>query len=467
MNLNRKTKIVATIGPASERPEVLTELIKEGMNVARLNFSHGDHAEHMARVNNIRKLSAKLKSPVAIIGDLQGPKIRIGSVPKEGIPFVEGSTVVFDASAKTYDGKNVPLPSKIFKDGTTKGDVVMFDDGVLSAEVVKVDGSLFTMKVIRGGTLFSNKGVNVPDLKLSRSVLEKKDKEDIVFAKEAGVDYVAMSFLRTGKDVLEVKSFLKGTDIKVISKIERPEALVNIDEIIKESDAIMVARGDLGVETPIWALPVRQKEIVDKARMAMKPVIVATQMLDSMIRNPMPTRAEVSDVANAVYDSADAVMLSGESANGKYPIEAVRMMRKILEETEKHSPIFSKKLHIELPVTLSVAKAAKFMAIDLSAKIILAGTAGGYTARAVSHFRPKVPIVALTSIERVANLLALVWGVVPLFVKGVKSVDDLPGVAKKVLKEYIEFSSGDRIIFVSGLKMGAVGQTNNLSVMEI
>lgn len=467
MHLTRKTKIVATIGPASEKPEIMNFLIKEGIDAARLNLSHGSHAEHQTRIDLIRKLSIKNGRHVAIIADLQGPKIRIGSMPEGGIELKDGKKVVINTAISSYNGKEIPLPSKIFGKGIKKGALVLMDDGKISLEVIGIKGNLFTAKVIRGGILLSKKGVNLPMLEMTATALEKKDRTDISFALNAGVDYIALSFLRRAEDMNIVRKLITGSGIKLIAKIERPEAMGNLSEIIRATDAVMVARGDLGIETPIWSLPVKQKEIVNTSRGEMKPVIVATQMLESMIENPIPTRAEVSDVANAVYDGADAVMLSAESASGKYPVESVRMMRLIIEETEKNIPFFRTKREIEkLPITLSVARSAKHIAYDVGAKFIFTGTASGYSAQAVSHFRPKHAIFALTHDEKVARQLALVWGVIPLVVKG-KTVSSLSDIAEKILKKNKTLKKGDRVIFVSGLKIGVVGQTNNISVIWV
>ena len=467
MHLTRKTKIVATIGPASEKPEILNLLIKEGIDAARLNLSHGSHAEHKARIELIRKLSKKNGRYVAVIADLQGPKIRIGSIPEGGIELKDGKKVVINTAISSYNGKEIPLPSKIFSKGVKKGAQILMDDGKISLEVTDINGNLFTAKVIRGGILLSKKGVNLPMLEMDATALEKKDRTDIPFALKAGVDYIALSFLRRAEDMNIVRKLIAGSNIKLIAKIERPEAMGNLSEIIRATDAVMVARGDLGIETPIWALPVKQKEIVNASRGEMKPVIVATQMLESMIENPIPTRAEVSDVANAVYDGADAVMLSAESASGKYPVESVRMMRLIIEETEKNIPFFRTKKETEkLPITLSVARSAKHIAYDVGAEFIFTGTASGYSAQAVSHFRPKHAIFALTHDEKVARQLALVWGVTPLVVKG-KTVSSLSVIAENILKKNKIVKKGDRIVFVSGLKIGAVGQTNNISVIWV
>lgn len=467
MVYERKTKIVATIGPASEKPDVLELLIKEGMNAARLNLSHGTHDEHKKRIDLIRRLSKKHDRHVAIIADLQGPKIRIGLVPESGLDLKEGAEVSINTNLTSYNGKEIPLPSRVFANGVKKDDIILMDDGKISMEITSAKNGFFKAKIRRGGKLFSKKGVNLPMLKMGRSVIGEKDRKDIDFAKMAGIDYIALSFLGRAKDIDLVRKLTEGTNIKLIAKVERLEAMGNLTEIIKASDAVMVARGDLGIETPIWALPVKQKEIINVARQEMKPVIVATQMLDSMTTRPIPTRAEVSDVANAVYDGADAVMLSAESASGDFPVDSVKMMRLILEETERHIPFFrTKKVERDLPVTLSVARSAKYIAHDVGAKFILAGTASGYSAQAVSHFRPKNPIIALTGNEDVANQLSLVWGINPLVVKA-KSISSLSTLTEKILKDKKAVEAGDIVVFISGLKLGAVGQTNNISVTEI
>ncbi|MDP3954541.1 MAG: pyruvate kinase [bacterium] len=463
---NRKTKIIATIGPASEKPDILEVLIKEGVDAARLNLSHDSHENHQRRIDLIRKFSKKYDRYVAIICDLQGPKIRIGSLPADGVELVAGKKVVINASVSKYEKKEIPLPSDIFAKGVKKGARVLLDDGMMEMKVLSVKGPRFNCVVYRGGKLLSNKGVNVPTLELRKSILEEKDRTDIDFAKKAGADYIALSFLRTAKDVLDAKKLIKDTGIKLIAKIERPEAVHNLQEIIKAADGIMVARGDLGIETPIWALPVKQKEIIDITRNYTKPVIVATHMLDSMTRKSLPTRAEVSDVANAVYDGADAVMLSSESASGSYPIESVKMMRSILEETEKSLEYFKiKKMDKELPITMSVARSARYIAYDVGAKFIFAGTASGYSARAVSNFRPKQQIIGLTSNDVIARQLNIVWGVTPRVIRA-KTVANLAPIAATKLFKKNKIKRGDRIVFISGLKLGEIGQTNNISVIS-
>jgi len=331
----RNTKIIATIGPSCASEKILENMILAGMDMARLNFSHGSHQEHGEVVKRIHKIEKKTGKNITIIADVQGPKIRLGSLPESGIVVKAGEEIVIDTGTREFYENRIPLPSLMFRDGTKEGHGVFIDDGIIQLKIISKRGGIFKAVVLRGGTLLSKKGVNVPNLDLNSSILSAKDKADIEFAVGAKVDYIALSFLRNAQDVIEARKFLGKTKVKIIAKIERQEALINLKEITDESDAVMVARGDLGIETPLWELPIRQKEIIEHVRKKAKPVIVATQMLDSMIRNPLPTRAEVSDVANAVFESADAVMLSGETAAGKYPVESVDMMRKIIESTEK------------------------------------------------------------------------------------------------------------------------------------
>jgi len=446
--LNSKTKIVATIGPASEKEEILEKLIIHGLDVARLNFSHGSHEEQGGRIKKIRKICKKLNRHVAIIADIQGPKIRIGILPEHGVDLKNGQEIIINTGTKEYLNSEIPLPSDMFKEGTKPGHIVFLDDGTLQIKITEKRGDKFKAIVLKGGILFAKKGVNVPSLELRSSILNEKDKSDMKFASEAGADYIALSFLRNANDIKEAKKFLEKTDVKIISKIERPEALENLDEIIDESDAVMVARGDLGIETPLWELPIRQKEIVEKVRAKMKPVIVATQMLDSIIRNPIPTRAEVSDVANAVYDSADAVMLSGETASGRYPVEAVEMMNKILRSTERRQDYISNR--IETPeITSAMAHSVTHIATEIGAKAIFTGAITGLSARVISYFRPKAAVIAVTNNEKIAQQLALIWGITPYLVKSkkIKTAKDLLMPAIKEFKDNGFLTKGDKIIY--------------------
>jgi len=471
MIFNKRTKIIATIGPSSDSPELLEKLIVNGADCIRLNFSHGDHTSHGKIIQLIRKVEKKLERNIAIIADIQGPKMRVGIMPKEGVMLNDGEEVTLDCSKNQYEGAIIPIRSETFAEGTKVGDPVFLDDGVIKLEITEKQGGVFKARVVKGGLLFSNKGINVPSLQIKGSVLSAKDRSDIEFAVASNADYVAISFLRDANDVREAKAYINNPHIKVIAKIERPEAIKNIDEIIEESDAVMVARGDLGIETPLWELPIRQKEIIEKVRAKMKPVIVATQMLDSMIRNPLPTSAEVSDVANAVYDSADAVMLSGETASGKNPLEAVEMMGKILQSTEK-SQHYVEDLNeaIHTPF-LSIARSASDIASEIKSKAIFVETLSGETAKTISYFRPKNMIIAITDNEKIACQLALVWGVIPYVLKkkSIKKIQDLITPIAETLKEKNFLKSGDTIVCVydETFKLSGKANTNTISIQTV
>lgn len=454
MITTKKTKIIATIGPSSDSEKILEKLIFLGVDGARLNFSHGSHQEHAHRIKLIREIEKKLNKNVAIIADIQGPKIRIGNLPEKGIELKNGQEITIDTGTREFYEGRIPLPSLMFRDGTKEGHLIFIDDGTIQIKITGKRAGIFKAVVLKGGTLLSKKGVNVPDLENSASILSAKDKADIEFAVKSHADYIAISFIRTAEDIKRVKKFLGKADIKIIAKIERPEALLNIEEIIDEADAIMIARGDLGIETPLWELPIRQKEIIESVRRKMKPVIVATQMLDSMIRNPIPTRAEVSDVANAVFDSTDAVMLSGESALGKYPIESVDMMRKILEATDDHQNPLHENFEdkADLPSSISVARSAVHIAEESKAKAIIIENAEENFAKAISHFRPKTPIIATTKNEDAAKLLALIWGVTPYLMKNKETVKDI----KSILENVISIKSGDVAVRVHNDKTNTI-----------
>jgi len=442
----KKTKIIATIGPSSEQEKTLEKLIVLGVNGARLNFSHGSHKEHGRMIELVRKIEKKLDLHVAVIADIQGPKIRIGNLPETGIELKNGQEVTIDTGTREFYENRIPLPSLLFRDGTKEGHIVFLDDGNMQLKITSKYAGIFKAVVLRGGILFSKKGVNVPSLEISSSILNAKDKADIEFSVKAGADYIALSFLRNAADLEEAKKFLGKAKIKIIAKIERPEALININEIADEADMVMVARGDLGIETPLWELPVRQKEIIDLVRTKMKPTIVATQMLDSMIRNSIPTRAEVSDVANAVFDSTDAVMLSGETALGKYPIEAVDMMRKILEATDNRHELVNNTSSQPAPASFCNASSVAHMVEESGAKAVIVEASDEIMTRTISHFRPKMPIIAVTKDYKTARRLALVWGVTPIVTENKNMIES----AKKKLINDGFLKKGDKIIFVIG-----------------
>jgi pyruvate kinase len=465
---HKKTKIVATLGPVSESKETLEKLILAGLDVARLNFSHGSHEEQGGRIKLVRQLEKKLGKHIAVVADIQGPKIRIGIVPDTGIELKNGQEITIDASTKEYKNGNIPLPSAMFSEGTKAGHIVHMDDGTMQVKILSKHGDLFKAKVIKGGQLFSKKGINVPELDIKSSILNDKDRADIKFAVSAGADYIALSFLRTAEDVIEARKFMGKTTTKIIAKIERPEALVNLEAIADASDAVMVARGDLGIETDIWELPIRQKEIIELVRSKNKPVIVATQMLDSMIRNPIPTRAEVSDVANAVFDGADAVMLSGESAQGKYPVEAVEMMKKVLVATEKTLDYEAFYEETGDDIHMTVANSTTIIASELNAKAILTGAVSGNSTRLLSSFRTKTPIVAIAGDEGVARSLALVWGVIPMVItKKVKTGKDLIAPAVANLKKEGFLKAGEKVVCRYSEKLGQADSGSAITIETI
>jgi len=471
MLFTKKTKIIATIGPSSENRDILEKMITGGVDCVRLNFSHNNHKSHGEIIKSIRSIEKKIKKHVAIIADIQGPKMRVGELPREGVTLKDGQKIVLDTNKKNFENNIIPIPSKTFMNGTKEGNIVFFDDGVIKLRILTKSKSKFEAIVLKGGILFSNKGSNVPALEIKGSALSAKDKSDIIFAIHSGVDYIALSFLRTTEDLKEARKVINNKKIKIIAKIERPEAILNIDKIIDEADAIMIARGDLGIETPLWELPIRQKEIVEKVRNKMKPVIVATQMLDSMTRNPLPTRAEVSDVANAVYDSADAVMLSGETASGKNPLEAVEMMRKILESTEISQEYMRNYDNNEASMILSIGKSASDIASEIGSKAIFVETLSGESAKIISYFRPKNIIIVITDDDKVACQLSLVWGIIPFVFKkkSIKKINDLISDAILMLKNRNFLRNGDKIVCVydENFKFTGKANTNTITIKSV
>lgn len=473
----KHTKIVCTIGPASESPAMLAKLITAGMDVARLNFSHGDYAEHGKKIRSIRAVARRLGKPVAILQDLQGPKIRTGAMPQDGVTLVPGKHYIFSTALSSYDGKRIPVQYKRFADDVRPGQRILMDDGLLEVEVVSVRGSEVTCTAVIGGALKSHKGINMPDTKVSISAITSKDKRDLVFGIKSGVDFVALSFVRTAKEVRQLKAMIKRLErtedharrTRVIVKVEKKEAVDNIDDIIAAADGIMVARGDLGVEMRAEQVPVIQKMIIEKCVRAAKPVIVATQMLDSMIRNPRPTRAEVSDVANAVIDSADAVMLSGESAFGAYPLESVQTMTRIIQETESSrfdDQPFKGYEHLS-PIDEAFSSVAASLARKRYATLIIVPTMTGKVARIVSHYRPELPIAAVTTSEKVQRQLNLQWGVRPFLAQRFNDIEALQRGAVDLLKRQKLLKKGDHVIIIAGQPVGQAGVVNWVKVHAV
>jgi pyruvate kinase len=463
-----RTKIVATIGPASSSPEVLKKLVEAGMNVARLNFSHGSYEDHAKTIVMLRTVSAEMDRPITIFQDLQGPKIRVGDMPEGGLHLVEGKLLTLVPVAE-YSGAphTAGIDYPLLAEEAEPGTQVLLDDGLLELSVKAVEGTAVHCIVVKGGLLKSHKGVNLPSLVLQLPSMTEKDIQDLEFGLSQGIDWVSLSFVRRAEDVQELKAFLaeRGhADMPVLAKIEKPQAVQNLEGILAEVNGIMVARGDLGVEIPPERVPMLQKHIIRRCNELCIPVITATQMLESMIHNPRPTRAEASDVANAIVDGTDAVMLSGESAVGAYPVEAVMMMSRIANEVEKgltyanNPPAKS-----DGPHALSEALNAIDNVLDL--KAIVALTSTGQSAILAASERPKALVIAITPDKRVYHRLNLVWGVTPLMIdQEADSFEEALTQIEACLKERGIVASGDRVLIMGGVPMRQVGGTNFLKL---
>ncbi len=464
------TKIVCTVGPASESADVMRQLVQSGMDVARLNFSHGTHEGHKEKIDLIRSISNETGRPVAILQDLCGPKIRVGEVRPEGARLSPGQTFVLTAETVVGDDKRVSVSHKDLPRDVKPGDRILLADGMMELIVTIIDGSDIRCNVLVGGVLTSHKGINLPTGTINVPSFTPKDRKDLLFGLENDVDFVAMSFVKTAREILDVKKLIreKGKDTPVIAKIEKHEALTNIDEIVSAADAIMVARGDLGVEIALERVPEVQKMLVTKANKAGKPVIIATQMLRSMIDSPRPTRAEATDVANAVLDGADAVMLSEETATGMYPVEAVEYMLKITSQAEKSYPHERHlKLTPEKAVPDSVAYASCVLADHLDAAAIVANTRTGFTAMKISRFRPRSKIIAFSPEPKTIRRLALYWGCNPTLVGAPKDTDGLIDMAAEAALETGEVKKGDLIVITAGHPVGEQGTTKMLRVKKL
>lgn len=470
----RKTKIVCTIGPASESPEVLRKLIEAGMNVARLNFSHGDFEEHGNRIRNIRQAAAELGRHTAILLDTKGPEIRVGVLKEEPIELVQGDTIVLTTEEILGDKDRISVTYANLPNDVEPGSTLLIDDGLIGLTVTEVRGNDIVCRINNGGTLKSKKSVNAPGVKISLPGITEKDRADILFGIEQGIDFIAASFVRKAQDVLEIRELLEehnATHIQIIAKIENQEGVDNLDEILQVADGLMVARGDLGVEIPSEQVPLVQKEMIRKCNLAGKPVITATQMLDSMQRNPRPTRAEASDVANAILDGTDAIMLSGETAAGKYPVESVETMARIAVSTEsamEHKDLLLKQsLAQQTSITEAISQAVANSALDLDAQAILTATESGFTARMVSKYRPKAPIIAVTPNEHVMRRLSLVWGVVPVKGEMVSSTDDMFEMAVNAAVSEGHVSLGDLVVITAGVPVSRSGTTNLIKIQHV
>lgn len=469
----KKTKIVCTIGPKTESKEMLLKMLNAGMNVMRLNFSHGNYQEHGSRIKNLREVMQKSDKKAAILLDTKGPEIR--TVKLEGskdVSLVAGQTFTFTTDISVVGNQQcVAVTYSGFANDLKPGDRILVDDGLIAMEVKKIKGYSVICIVSNNGELGENKGINLPGVSIQLPSISEKDKQDLIFGCEQRVDFIAASFIRKRSDVEEIRAYLDahgGKYIQIISKIENQEGLDNFDEILEVSDGIMVARGDLGVEIPVEEVIFAQKMMIKKCNRASKPVITATQMLDSMIKNPRPTRAEAGDVANAILDGTDAVMLSGESAKGKYPIEAVSVMATVCERTDAVILPESLELHKleKLRITASVCCGAVEISERLNAKLIIVATRSGKSAREVRHYFPKAPIIALTSNKETANQLILTKGVEPYIIGPIESTDDFYRLAKSFSLKHGWANEGDIVVMVSGALVPS-GRTNTTSVHRL
>jgi pyruvate kinase len=465
----RRTKIVCTLGPATSSHDAITALVEAGMNVARLNFSHGTHAEHAERIRLIRDVARGMGMPIAILGDLQGPRIRIGDLALN-VPLSPGDDVTLVHEGEEMGGE-IPVTYSQLAHDVKVGDRILVDDGLIEMVALDVQAPRVHARVIHGGVLRSHKGLNLPGVQVSAPSLTEKDIADVGFAVEQELDYLALSFVRRAEDITSLRAMLPEW-IGIIAKIEKDAALANIESIVRTADGVMVARGDLGVELPFEEVPVAQKKIIALANRLGRPVITATQMLESMVTNPRPTRAEASDVANAILDGTDAVMLSAETAAGAYPRLAVEAMSRIIAEVEQHPPprqfydAHEPALGI---VTTEVAIAAATVAAVqmLGAPLVVVVTKTGFSARIVSSHRPPVPILALTDNERTRSRLALMWGVIPHVAESRPTYTEMAEVGKVVVRELGLAAPGDRVIFTAGHPFGIKGTTNLLKVEVI
>lgn len=471
----QKTKMIFTIGPASDNEEILRKFIQIGMSVARLNFSHGTHETHKQKIDLIKKIRKELNSPTAIMLDIKGPKIRTHNFINDEALLVDGQKFTFICDDEILgDNERCSISyADLYKDVAVGGSILV-DDGLLKFRVDDIQGTHIICTVLVGGTIKNHKGVNVPNIDIHLPSITDKDKEDLIFGCEMEVDFVAASFVRKASDIVEVRNILNshgGEHIQIIGKIESQEGVNNIDEILKEADGIMVARGDMGVEIPIERVPIIQKSIIKKCNEAGKVVITATQMLDSMIRNSLPTRAEACDICNAIFDGTDAIMLSGESASGAFPIEAATTMATIAQETEKHIDYVYLNQRLREPAMGDFAEAISYSACRtsnvLNAKAIVAATTSGSTAKLISKYRPKCPIIAITPNEYVLRKLSLTFGIIPLLCKQFETTDEIISESKKVAKKLLCANDGDDILIAAGFPTTHTGGTNMLKIEKV
>ncbi len=468
----RKTKIVCTLGPATDRAGVLREMLLAGMNVARFNFSHGSYDEHKARLDQLKALREELGLPVAAMLDTKGPEVRLKDFRDGAVNLKTGQEFTLTTEDISGDETRCAITYAELPDDVKPGDTILLDDGLVRLSVLESGGGAIRCRVENDGVMKSKKGVNVPNVRLSMPYMSQRDREDILFGVEQGFDYVAASFVRTAADVRELRELLdsRGSHIRIIAKIENQEGVSNLPDILAVADGVMVARGDMGVEIDFTEIPLIQKDMIAQCVACGKPVITATQMLDSMMENPRPTRAEITDVANAIYDGTSAIMLSGETAAGKYPVEAVRTMDAIARKTEANIDCSKRVKNIgksRLSVTAATAHAACTTALDIGADAILTVSQSGVTAQMVSRFRPQTTVVALLLNEQVRRQMALYWGVEPLTMPYASNTDELVDFAVKAAEDAGIVKRGDLVVVTAGVPVGVAGTTNMIRVCQV
>jgi len=469
----RKTKIICTIGPASESVECLKKLMQAGMNVARFNFSHGTHEEQKKKFERLKQAREELGLPVAALLDTKGPEIRLRDFENGKTELQAGQRFVLTTEEIMGTSEKAAISYKNLKNDISVGMTILIDDGLIEMKVEEISGEEIVCRVVNGGFVSNHKGINVPGATLSMPYINETDRADIIFGAEQGFEFIAASFARCREDILEVRNILQehGSDAQIIAKIENMQGIQNLEEILEVSDGIMVARGDMGVEIPLEEVPIWQKRMIKLANAQGKHVITATQMLDSMINNPRPTRAEATDVANAIYDGTTAIMLSGESAAGKYPVEAVKTMARIAESAEKDIDYYSRMKRNDAgeraEITTAIAHATCATAMDLNAAAIITVTLSGFTAGAISRFKPKCPIVGCAISDRVSRKLNLLWGVSPLCICEVQDTEELFANAVEETKKAGYIKSGDVVVITAGVPLGIAGTTNMIRVIEV
>ena len=468
----RKTKIICTIGPASESPDKLEELMKAGMNVARFNFSHGDHEEQRKRFDNVIAIGKKLNLPVATLLDTKGPEIRLKEFANGKEELTKGQLFTLTTNDVLGDNSICSITYKGLVNDVEVGGKILIDDGLIEMKVLRITDTDIECEVINGGKVSNKKGVNVPGANLSMPFISEVDRNDIIFGAQTGFDILACSFVRRASDIVEVRKLVEdnGGKMTIIAKIENKEGIDNLEEIMEVADGVMVARGDMGVEIPFEEVPVLQKRMIKLAEAKGKHVITATQMLESMINNPRPTRAETTDVANAIYDGTTAIMLSGETAAGKYPIEAVKTMAKIAERTEQdidYKNRMKRRDIVKQDITTAISHATCDTAMDLDAKAIITVTISGFTANMVSRYKPNCPIIACSTSAQVCRQMNLCWGVTPIGILQEDTADHLFMTAIETTKREGLIESGDTVVLTAGVPLGVSGKTNMIRVIEV